>query len=139
MRRFLRDNGLSIVVFALFFAFLLGHSIAGFFDYNSTEKEHGRPPVGYTEYLRSGDFVEAVFENWESEFLQMGLYVLLSPSSSTRKARRSPKTRRPKRQSKPTPGSPGTARTPLGPSPLAHPPWPIRRGGLALKLYERTP
>ncbi len=30
------------------------------------------------EYLRSGHFLEATFENWESEFLQMGLYVLLT-------------------------------------------------------------
>jgi hypothetical protein len=73
MRRLLRDNGLSIVVFTLFFAFVVGQSIVGLLDNNSTQKEHGRPPVGYVEYLRSGDFVEAVFENWESEFLQKGL------------------------------------------------------------------
>ena len=66
MRLLLRDNGLSIVVFTLFFAFVVGQSIVGLLDYNSTQKEHGSPPVGYVEYLRSGDFVEAVFENWES-------------------------------------------------------------------------
>jgi hypothetical protein len=65
-------------MFGLFFVFVAAQSIMGFLDYNSTEKEHGQPPVGYLQYLGSGDFVEAVFENWESEFLQMGLYVLLT-------------------------------------------------------------
>jgi hypothetical protein len=78
MRCLLRDNGLSIAMFGLFFTFLAGQSLAGYLDYNATEVEHDRPPIGFASYLRSGDFVEAVFENWESEFLQMGLYVLLT-------------------------------------------------------------
>jgi len=128
MRRLLRDNGLSIVVFTLFFVFVVGQSIAGFLDYNSTEKEHGRPPVGYTEYLRSGDFVEAVFENWESEFLQMGLYVLLTvflyqkgSAESKDPAAENPVDADP-RESRHRPDAP----------------WPVRRGGLALKLYENS-
>src|SRR5215212_2685595 len=65
MRRIFRDSCLLIAMFALFLVFVVGQSIAGFFDYNSTEKEHERPPVSYTEYLRSCDFVDAVFENWQ--------------------------------------------------------------------------
>ncbi len=65
-------------MFGLFAVFLAAQSVAGYLDHNATEAEHGRPQVGYASYLRSGDFVEAVFENWESEFLQMGLYVLLT-------------------------------------------------------------
>ena len=30
-----------------------------------------RGPLGLVGYLRSGAFASAVFENWESEFLQM--------------------------------------------------------------------
>ena len=29
-------------------------------------------------YLTTGDFVEATFENGESEFLRMGMYVVLT-------------------------------------------------------------
>ena len=78
MRRFLRDNSLSITMFGLFVVFVTAQSVAGLFDYNSTQMEHGRPPVGYVQYLRSGDFVEAVFENWQSEFLAIGAMVVLS-------------------------------------------------------------
>jgi hypothetical protein len=35
-------------------------------------------PASLTDYLTSGDFVEAAFENWDSEFLQMGMYVVLT-------------------------------------------------------------
>ena len=128
MRRLLRDNGLSIVVFALFFAFLVGQSVAGFLDYNSTEKEHDRPPVSYIQYLRSGDFIEAVFENWESEFLQMGLYVLLTVFLYQKGSAESkePEAEEPvdvdPRESRHRPDAP----------------WPVRKGGVALKLYENS-
>jgi hypothetical protein len=65
-------------MFGLFVVFVTAQSVAGLFDYITTEKEHGRPTVGYVQYLRSGDFVEAVFENWESEFLAIGAMVVLS-------------------------------------------------------------
>ena len=41
-------------------------------------REHGRPEVTLTEYLTTPHFVEATMENWESEFLQMFLFVFLT-------------------------------------------------------------
>ncbi len=81
MRRVLRENGLSIAMFGLFFLFLAGQSITGYRTYNQEQQEqqeHREPQMGLVEYLGTGHFVEAVFENWESEFLQMGFYVLLT-------------------------------------------------------------
>jgi hypothetical protein len=127
MRRLLRDNSLSSTMFGLFFVFVTAQSIVGLSDYNSTQKEHGRPPVGYGQYLGSGDFVEAVFENWESEFLQMGSYVVLTAFLYQR-------------------GS-AESKDPEAEDPDAHygedrhradAPWPVRRGGLALKIYENS-
>ena len=46
--------------------------------YNSNQLEHGGSTVSWLGYLATGDFVEATFENWESEFLQMGAYVVLT-------------------------------------------------------------
>lgn len=71
MSRLFRNNALSIVLFALFFFSLLGQYLTGHHEYNEDQKQHGRPEVGYVEYLGEGHFTEAVFENWESEFLQM--------------------------------------------------------------------
>ncbi len=76
--RFWRDNGLSLVLVSLFLVFLGGQTFSGWFHYNEELEEHQQPRIGFFEYLRTGSFGEAVFENWESEFLQMGLYVLLT-------------------------------------------------------------
>jgi len=78
MKKFLRENSLSIVLFTLFFVFLVGLSVTGYLHENEEMKMHAQPAVTYTEYLASGSFIEAVFENWESEFLQMGALVLLT-------------------------------------------------------------
>jgi hypothetical protein len=127
MRRFLRDNSLSITMFGLFVVFVTAQSVAGLFDYNSTQMEHGRPPVGYVQYLRSGDFVEAVFENWESEFLQMGSYVVLTAYLYQRGSAES---------KDPDAEDPDAA---YGEDQRrADAPWPVRRGGLALKIYENS-
>ena len=68
-----RNNALSIVLFVLFAVSIVGQSIAGMeHDYNEDQREHQQAAVTYGSYLRSGHFVEATFENWESEFLQMG-------------------------------------------------------------------
>ncbi len=78
LRTLLFENGLSIVVFTIFFLCLLGQWLSGWAEYNKFQVEHYLPVVGCWTYLFSGHFIEAVFENWESEFLQMGLYVLLT-------------------------------------------------------------
>lgn len=78
MKRFWRENSLSVVLFALFGLFLLGQILTGFREYNSDQQDHNAPTVGYLRYLQTGHFTEAVFENWESEFLQMASYVLLT-------------------------------------------------------------
>src|SRR5262245_45105952 len=73
-RSFWRDNGLSLVLVSLFLLFLGGQTFSGWFNYNDELEEHQQPRIGLFEYVRTGAFGEAVFENWESEFLQMGLY-----------------------------------------------------------------
>ena len=127
MRRFLRDNSLSITMFGLFVVFVTAQSVAGLFDYNSTQMEHGRPPVGYVQYLRSGDFVEAVFENWESEFLQMGSYVVLTAYLYQRGSAES---KDPDAEDPDADYGEDQRR--------ADAPWPVRKGGLALKIYENS-
>jgi hypothetical protein len=78
MRKFLRENGLSIALFALFALALVGQSLAGHRAFNDHLREHGAGTIRYVAYLGSGHFVEAVFENWESEFLQMAAFVLMT-------------------------------------------------------------
>jgi hypothetical protein len=133
MRRFFRDNGLSVVVLALFLLTLLGQSIAGHRYYDQERQDHHEPPVGYVAYLRSGSFAESVFENWESEFLQMGLYVFLTAFLVQRGSAES------KKPDDELDGDTDEAAE----DPASHrddpdAPWPVRRGGLVLRVYENS-
>ena len=78
MRRLLRENGLSIAAFSIFFVCLVGQFVTGLASYNDDQREHGQPTVSAGQYERSGHFIEATFENWESEFLQMAAFVVLT-------------------------------------------------------------
>jgi hypothetical protein len=126
MSRIWRENSLSIVMFTLFLFAIVGQSIAGQRTFNDDREEHGETEVGYFEYLGSGHFVEAVFENWESEFLQMGLYVLLT-AYLVQKG--SPESRK-LDEKNPQDDDPEKSRN----DPNA--PWPVRQGGVVSKLYE---
>ena len=76
---FLHDNGLVLACFGLFAVFFVGMVVSGAATYNQEQQEHGsHDQVSVLTYLTTGDFVEATFENWESEFLQMGMYVVLT-------------------------------------------------------------
>jgi hypothetical protein len=78
MKKFLRNNGLSIVMLLLFFASLVGQIITGQKQHNEDMIEKGGTTLGLSEYLTSGHFLQSTFENWESEFLQMALFLILS-------------------------------------------------------------
>ena len=78
MRRFLYENSLSLVAFWTFAAILIAQSVVGYHAYSQDREDHAVPQVNYLTYIRRGHFLEAVAENWESEFLQMGAFVVLT-------------------------------------------------------------
>ncbi len=63
---------------SLFALSFLGNALAGWLNHNVEEMEQGRAESTFTQYLMSGEFAESVFENWESEFLQMGVFVIFA-------------------------------------------------------------
>lgn len=87
--------------------------------------ENGQPALKINEYLHSGHFIQATFENWESEFLQMMLYVLLTISLRQKGSS----------ESKSMKGKEDVDR-----EPVAHPnaPWPVKKGGIWLKIYKHS-
>ncbi len=78
MRTFFRDNGLTIALMAMFLLSVAGMVWSGHATHNQELAEHGAPAIGLLAYLKSGAFLSALFENWESEFLQMSVYVILT-------------------------------------------------------------
>jgi hypothetical protein len=127
MRRILRDNGLSLAMLGIFLVLLFFQSLTGWRVSNADDAEHHQPVQSYWRYLRSGHFAEATFENWESEFLQMGAYVAFTAFLVQRG---SPESKKPD-------GDPSDA-DPREAASDPNAPWPVRRGGLALILYEHS-
>jgi hypothetical protein len=78
VKTFFRDNGLTVALVALFLFSALGMIWSGHSVYNEELQHHGSAAIGLLAYLTSGDFLSALFENWESEFLQMSAYVMLT-------------------------------------------------------------
>lgn len=126
MRRRIRENGLSIVLVTLFLVFWAGQSVVGHREHNAEQREHGEPQLAYTAYLRSAHFWEATGENWESEFIQIFSYVFLTAFLFQKGSAES------KKLDEPEP----VDRAPRANRDHADAPWPVRRGGLVLKLYE---
>lgn len=122
-RGFLRDNGLSLVLFALFVASIVGQYAAGLHVLNEERMMRGEQPVPWLRYALEPHFLSATFENWESEFLQMGIYVLLSAWFFQRGSA----------ESRALPGDEPPERVDEGPTP-----WPVARGGWWRRLYGHS-
>lgn len=126
MKTFLKNNGLSICFLFLFFASFTGQVIFGFKEHNKDLLDNGGTVVTFGLYLTSGHFLESTFENWESEFLQMALFVVLtiflqqkgsSESKDFNKKEEVDREPSPKRKDVP---------------------WPVKTGGWILALYKHS-
>jgi hypothetical protein len=126
--RLLRENGLSLVLGLLFLSFIVGQSIAGHREFNHEQQDHRQPPVGFTQYFGTGHFLEATMENWESEFLQMFAFVMLTTVLYQRGSA----------ESKKLDEEEAIDRDPRKSKNKKDAPWPVRRGGFILWLYERS-
>jgi len=126
MKDFLRNNGLCICFLALFIAALIGQTIFGFEEHNKELIEEGSTVINLSAYLISGHFIQSTFENWESEFLQMALFVVFTiflmqkGSSESKDLDKEEEVDR-------------------APSPIRKgAPWPVRKGGWILALYKHS-
>lgn len=76
--RLLRDNSLTLVLLLLFAGSIAGQWLTGWHVALADAARHGEPGMGLAAYTLSPQFLSSVFENWESEFLQMSAYVVLT-------------------------------------------------------------
>lgn len=78
MAKFAKDNGLTIALVGLFAVSIVCHWLAGWHFENEQLLRHGKPAISAMAFLGDPQFLSTVFENWESEFLQMSAYVILT-------------------------------------------------------------
>ncbi|WP_126973609.1 DUF6766 family protein [Gynurincola endophyticus] len=122
---YFKRNGLSIVLVFLMLLSFTGQFISGYRYKNHELSEQDRSSLTPVQYAQSGHFIQATFENWESEFLQMALYVLLTvklyqigSAESKDPAKKEAVDRSPKAH--------------------AEAPWPVKKQGFWLNLYSNS-
>ncbi len=119
---FWRANGLSLCFGGLALLSMMGHAWAGFLAENQQRVLHHLGPLLFSSYLTSSAFASSLFENWESEFLQMALFVVLTVKLRQRGSSES----KPLEEERPTLHR------------LTDAPWPVRAGGLWRALYAHS-
>ena len=127
MRSWVRDHGLmlaNLALFVIFFGGMVLDRTSG--STTPSSSSTAGAAVSLLGYLTTGEFVEATFENWESEFLQMGMYVVLTAYLFQRGSSES----KPIDEPAPQDEDPREAGGRLG-RPVAG-----QRGGWVLNLYE---
>jgi hypothetical protein len=125
---FLRRNALSLACLSAFMAFLVGMVLTGWHSFNSDQVQHGDAQLSLWSYFGQGHIWEALFENWESEFLQMAAYVVLTAYLIQRGSA----------ESKNPDQHTAVDDDPRDADRRHDVPWPVRKGGVVLKLYEHS-
>lgn len=128
MKKWLRDNSLTLALAVLFLVSLFGQVVTGYASENEELLEHGQVLISLGEYLKGGPFLSALFENWESEFLQMATYVTLTAYLFQRG---SPESKDPDEDA-PQDRDPALDET------NRDAPWPVRVGGLTRAIYAHS-
>jgi hypothetical protein len=122
---FLYRNSLSLIFLILMIFSLSGQIYTGWLEHDEFLEQYGRPEQSLSEYLKSGHFIQATFENWESEFFQMALFVVFtiflrqqgsSESKSCDEDTFDPSELEPKQES----------------------PWSVKKGGVFLAIYKHS-
>lgn len=122
---FTKRNGLLIVFLSLMLITLGGQAYTGWNESNDERLEKSLVLYSFLEYLYSGHFIQTTFENWESEFFQMGLYVFLTVFLYQQGSA----------ESKSLDESEDVDREPNA---AKNAPWPVKKGGWILALYKNS-
>ena len=130
MKRFLRDNGLSIGFGALFLAALVAQAFVGHADFNNEQIAHHSAPISFGRYITSSSFGSDVMENWQSEYLQFTLFILGTIWLLQRGS--------PESKELDKPGLEDEREQQIGPHARPDSPLPARVGGLRTALYSNS-
>lgn len=126
MIKFIKNNGLSVVFLLLFMLSFWGQLLTGWTQHNKEQLEEGQPAKSMGRYLQSGHFLQSTFENWESEFLQMALFVVLTISLRQKGSSESKSLDEPEAVDREPDPSKKDA------------PWAVKKGGWILAVYKHS-
>ena len=109
----------------LAFISLAGQAFTGVQQYNEFLSDHNYHTVSLFQYLCTGHFIQATFENWESEFFQMGLFIWFTVFLKQKGSSESKKI---------------GVKEEVDREPKDHinAPWAVKKGGFMLSVYKHS-
>ena len=78
MRFNVRKHGLGLFFGLIFLGALVGQAFAGWQQFDNDQVAEGLAAISLGDYVTSASFVADVAENWQSEYLQFLLYIVLT-------------------------------------------------------------
>jgi hypothetical protein len=78
MRGIWRDYGLSVTLVVMFLVAWALQTWAGWVEFVSDQSAHGATAVAFGEHGYVWVWAQATFENWQSEFLQVFVFIVLT-------------------------------------------------------------
>lgn len=76
--QFVRTSSLSLFFASVFLVTLVGQAVAGWYEINAEQAASGLGRYRFLDYLTSAAFAVDVVENWQSEYMQFLLYIVLT-------------------------------------------------------------
>lgn len=125
--KWIKNNSLSLVFFILFVFAIIGQAVTGLKQHNQEMEDEGGQTVTMSQYLKSGHFLQTTFENWESEFLQMALFVFLTMFLYQKGSSES---KDPDKEKEEVDREPDPNRKDA--------PYPVKKGGFLLGIYKHS-
>jgi hypothetical protein len=77
-RSWMYSNSLLVVMVIVFLGSWFAQSVTGWTEFNSEQQAHGEQTLSWLGYAGSSHFWEATLQNWQSEFLAVGSFVVLA-------------------------------------------------------------
>ncbi|SDH01533.1 DUF6766 family protein [Nonomuraea jiangxiensis] len=128
--RWLKENALALAFLVMFLLAVGGQAVAGLLQFNDTQLAEGGEPISFFRYVASSSFAVDVAENWQSEYLQFFLFIMLTVWLVQKG---SPESKRPGRE-----GAESDEEQQIGRHAEAGSPAWARVGGLRLWLFSNS-
>ena len=75
LKKIFSDDSMSIALLSLFLVCIASQGLSGWLAYNQALREGRFPPIAFGAYLRTGDFLDGAFSNWQAAILQLAVLI----------------------------------------------------------------
>ena len=75
LKKVISDDSMSIMLFSLFLACLIGQGLSGWLAYNHSLRAAHFREIALGAYLGTGNFLDGIFSNWQAAILQLAVLI----------------------------------------------------------------